>query len=123
MVILSGLLPSSCSSMKGKSPATQQHAPAQTEIATTSKNKDLGELELTNHYETCIQLGAGKSCTIKPSILDHGNLQLVLAFETKKSDGQTDGLSVVQIVTKTGKPFEVAIGDMNFTLTPKLADE
>ena len=67
MVILSGLLPSSCTSMKGKSPATQQHAPATTEIATNSKNKNLGELELTNHYETCIQLGAGKSCTIKPN--------------------------------------------------------
>ena len=31
--------------------------------------------------------------------------------------------SVVQVVTKTGQSFEVAVGDMNLTLTPKLAAE
>jgi hypothetical protein len=127
MVVLTGLLPSSCTSTKGKNPATQASAPTPTTpvpaITTTSKNQNLGELQLTNRYETCIELGGGKSCTIKPNMLDHKNLQLTLALQSKRPDGRTSGLSVVQVTTQTGKSFEVAVGDMNFILTPKLADE
>jgi hypothetical protein len=122
MAILTGLLPSSCT--KTKNP-TAQHTPIVT-IATSSEsftNKNLGELELTNHYETCVNLGAGKSCTIRPTLLDRNNLQLTMALESKNTNGKTSGLSVVQIVTKTGQSFEVAVGDMNLTLTPKLAAE
>lgn len=86
-------------------------------------NKNLGELELTNHYETCVNLGAGKSCTITPNLLGHSNLQLTLSFESKNANGGTKDLSIVQIVTKTGKSFEIAVGDMNLTMTPKLSDE
>jgi len=32
-------------------------------------------------------------------------------------------LSILQVVTKSGQPFEVAVGDMNLTLTPKLVTE
>jgi hypothetical protein len=122
LVALTGLLPSSCS--RAKSPAAQQHTPVVT-IATSSEsytNQNLGQLELTNHYETCVNLGAGKSCTIKPNLLDRSNLQLTMSLESKNADGKTKGLSVVQIVTKTGMPFEVAVGDMNLTLTPLLAE-
>lgn len=122
MVVLTGLLPSSCT--KAKNP-TVEHAPIVT-IATSSEsftNKNLGELELTNHYETRVNLGVGKSCTIKPTLLDHNNLQLTMALESKNATGETSGLSVVQIVTKTGQSFKVAVGDMNLTLTPKLAVE
>jgi hypothetical protein len=122
MVILTGLLPSSCT--KAKNPSAQ-HTPIVT-IATSSEsftNKNLGELELTNHYETCINLGAGKSCTIKPILLGRNNLQLTMALESKNASGKTSGLSVVQVVTKTGQSFEVAVGDMNLTLTPKLDQE
>jgi hypothetical protein len=121
MVILTGLLPSSCTS--AKNPAA--HTPIVT-IATSSEsftNKNLGNLELTNHYETCVNLGAGKSCTIRPTLLDRSNLQLVMALESKNANGEVRGLSVVQVVTKTGQSFEVAVGDMNLTLTPKLAEE
>jgi hypothetical protein len=121
MVILTGLLPSSCTSAKKTS---AQHTPIVT-IANSSEsftNKNLGELELTNHYETCVNLGAGKSCTIKPNVLDRRNLQLTMALESKNASGQISGISVVQIVTKTGQPFEVAVGDMNLTLTPLLAE-
>jgi hypothetical protein len=51
-VMLSALLPSSCTSTKGKSPSVQQHAPAAVETIAASKNKNLGELLLTNYYET-----------------------------------------------------------------------
>jgi hypothetical protein len=122
LVALTGLLPSSCS--RAKNPAAEQHTPVVT-IATSSEsytNQNLGQLELTNHYETCVNLGAGKSCTIKPNLLDRSNLQLTMSLESKNADGKTKGLSVVQIVTKTGMPFEVAVGDMNLTLTPLLAE-
>jgi hypothetical protein len=124
MVILTGLLPSSCT--KSKSPAAQNPATAP-EVSTASNNtsndKNLGELELTNHYETCVQLGAGKSCTIKPNLIDRKDLQLTMALQSKNPDGKTAGLSVIQVVARPGESFEVAVGDMNLTLTPRLADE
>jgi len=46
-----------------------------------------------------------------------------MAVESKSPNGKTRDLSVVQIITKTGKPFEVAVGDMNLTLTPKLSGD
>jgi len=121
LAIATGLLPSSCT--KAKSPAVQHAAPAISTASLSTTNKNLGELALTNHYETCVYLGAGKSCTFKPTLLDHSNLQLTMLVESKNSAGKTQNLSVVQIVTKSGKPFEIAVGDMNFTLTPRLQGE
>ncbi|HMD52924.1 MAG TPA: hypothetical protein VKJ65_00030 [Phycisphaerae bacterium] len=108
-----------------KKPTAQQHAPVVTVVTSPESltNANLGELQLTNHYETCVNLGAGKSCTIKPTVLDRSNLQLTMALESKNANGGIKDLSVVQVVTKTGKPFEIAVGDMNLTLTPKLSDE
>jgi hypothetical protein len=124
LVTLTGLLPSSCS--MARKPTAQQHAPVVNNIAASSEsltNKNLGELQLTNHYETCVNLGAGRSCTFKPTLLDHSNLQLTLSVESKSTTGGIQGLSVVQVVTKTGKPFEIAVGNMNLTLTPELSNE
>ena len=118
MVALTGLLPSSCT--KAKVPAAQQHAGEIVSLSATNKN--LGELSLTNHYETCVNLGAGKSCTIRPNLISRDNLQLTMAVESKNADGRTKDLSVVQVVAKTGKSFEVAVGDMNLTLTPRLSE-
>ncbi len=103
----------------------QQHAPTTVTLTSSESpnKKNLGELQLTNHYETCFNLGAGKSCTIRPTRLDHSNLQLTVALESKNSSGGVKGLSVVQVVTKSGEPFEMAVGGMNLTLTPILAAE
>ena len=120
MVAFMGLLPSSCT--KAKSPSAQ-HVTSGEVVSGSATNKNLGELSLTNHYETCVNLGAGKSCTIKPTLISRDNLQLTMAVESKSSNGKTRDLSVVQIITKTGKPFEVAVGDMNLTLTPKLSGD
>ena len=92
-------------------------------IVTSSEsltNKNLGELNLTNHYETCVDLGMGKSCTFRPTQLDRSSLKLTMVLESRSTTGGTKDLSVVQVVTKSGKPFEIAVGDMNLTLTPKL---
>ena len=88
----------------------------------SATNKNLGDLTLTNYYETCVDLGAGKSCIIKPVMLSHNKLQLTMAVESKKPDGTTQGLSVVQVMAKAGKSFEVAVGQMNLTLTPIMSE-
>jgi hypothetical protein len=115
-----GWLPLSCS----KKPATQSHAASTTQVAAKPANeKDLGQLSLTNHIETCVNLGAGKSCTITPTLLDQKNVKLVMALESKKQNGETAGLSVVQVVTRPGQSFDIAVGDLDITLTPELAAE
>jgi hypothetical protein len=124
LVALTGLLPSSCST--AKKPTAQQPAPPAVNIVTSSEsltNANLGELQLTNHYETYVNLGAGKSCTIKPTVIDRANLQLTMLLESKSTNGRIKNLSVVQVVTKTGMPFEIAFGDMNISLTPELSNE
>jgi hypothetical protein len=89
--------------------------------ASSLTNECLGELQLTNRHETCIDLGAGKSCTFKPTLLDRTSLQLTMALQCKNSQGSVNGFSVVQVVTKAGEPFAVAVGGVNLTLTPILA--
>jgi hypothetical protein len=113
-------LPLSCS----KTASPQSHAASTNQAAAKPSNlKNLGELALTNHIETCVNLGAGKSCTITPTLLDHKNLQLVMALESKKTDGKTEGLSVVQVVAHSGQSFDIAVGNLDITLTPEVAAE
>lgn len=79
-------------------------------------------LNLTNHFETTIDLGAGKSCRITPQMLDRNDLQLTLTLETKQADGQTAGLNVTQVIAHPGKTFDVSIGETELTLTPNLVE-
>ena len=90
--------------------------------ATPSKIKDLGILQLTNHYETCVKFGSNGDCRIVPNMLDRHNVELTLTVETRSSDGKTSGLSVVQITGKTQQPFEISIGDTDFSFTPAIAE-
>jgi len=121
LVALTGLLPSSCTKAKSTT-AQKTGASVVADASGVSTNRNLGEVELTNYYEADIELGAGKSCRITPKVIDRKNLQLTMALELKKVDGQMAGLSVTQVITCPGQPLEVAVGDMNLTLTPKLAE-
>ncbi|MGA3285428.1 MAG: hypothetical protein ABSD57_13345 [Verrucomicrobiota bacterium] len=129
-ISLSGLLPFSCSK-SSTSTTAKQHAPIPTPVVTNSKPvvstpsnaKDLGELELTNRFETCINLGAGRSCTITPKLLDHDSVQLTMALQSRQANGKTAGLIITQVTTRPGKPFEVAVGDMDIILTPEIVQE
>ncbi len=129
-ISLSGLLPSSCTKTFSAKEA-KKHAPSTNTVTanpspavfTPSNTKDLGELELTNRYETCVNLGAGRSCTITPKLLDRDSLQLTMTLQSRKPDGKTAGFIVTQVTTRPGKPFEVAIGDMDITLTPEIGQE
>ena len=80
---------------------------------------NLGDIALTNHYETCVQLGSGKNCILTPRMLDHHKLQITLAFQSKTATGKTSDLSVTRIMAKDGKPLEVAVGNFNLSLTPR----
>ncbi|MFZ1074422.1 MAG: hypothetical protein WAO21_13435 [Verrucomicrobiia bacterium] len=129
-ISLSGLLPSSCTKTFSAREA-KKNAPAPAPVVekpspvvpTLSNTKDLGELALTNRYETRVELGAGRSCTITPKLLDRDNLQLTMALQSTNPNGKTAGFIVTQVVTRPGKPFDVAIGDMDITITPEIAQE
>ena len=121
---LTGLLPASCHKI---SPQQKSTPPAVLAIATsntTSQADDilhnLGVVMLTNHNETCVQLGGGKNCMLTPKMLDRQNVQITLAVESKTANGKTQDLSVTQVVTRSGKPLEVAIGDFALSFTPRI---
>ena len=115
---LTGLLPASCHKMAPQ----QKSSPPATVVQSKTNDilHNLGEVELTNHFETCVQLGGGKNCTLTPKMLDQKNVQITLSIESKTAAGKTHDLSVTQIVTRTGKPLEVAVGDFELSLTPRV---
>ena len=85
-----------------------------------NKANDLFTAPLTNHYETCVQLGGGKNCLLTPKMLDKHNVQITMAIESKSAAGKTQDLSVTQVVTRTDRPLEVAVGDFALSFTPHL---
>ena len=87
-----------------------------------SKTRDLGVIQLTNHYETEIDLGTGKSCTITPRLLDRRELQLTLSFGTKNAAGRPTGLSVTRVTAQPDQPFDITVNDMALTFTPKVEE-
>lgn len=119
-ISLSGLLPSSCT----KTPAKPQHAQVvgTNSVVAQSNAKNLGVIQLTNHYETEIDLGQGNSCIITPRLIDHSELQLTLSFGTKNADGKPTGLSVTRVTAQSDKPFEITVNDMNMSFTPRLLE-
>ena len=117
---LTGLLPASCHKA-----IPQQKTSPPAALATTNPNPNdilhnLGVVMLTNHNETCVQLGGGKNCILTPKMLDRQNVQITLAVESKTANGKTQDLSVTQVVTRAGKPLEVAIGDFALSFTPRI---
>lgn len=117
MIFLTGLLPASCH----KAATTQK--PATVVVAANPANRNLGEISLTNHTETCLRLATGESCTLTPKLLDKHNVQIVLALESKNDYGETHNFAVTQVVGQTGKPLEVAVGDLKLTFTPRVSEE
>lgn len=89
----------------------------------SSRTRDLGVLLLTNHCDTHIQLGEGKSCTLTPHLINPKQLQITLALETRSMDGKIQTLKIMKVVTKPGQQFEMDFGSLNLTLTPQMAEE
>ena len=124
MIFLTGLLPASCH----KSVPQQKSAPPSLTASATNSvgnaaERNLGEISLTNHNETCLLLPTGETCTFTPRLLDKRNVQLTLALESKNDYGETSHFAVTQVVTQAGKPMEVAVGDLALSFTPRVSDE
>jgi hypothetical protein len=84
---------------------------------------DLGIISLTNHYETCVPLGVGQDCILTPKMIDSHNVQLTVAVESKTAAGKMHDLSVTQVITRSGKLLEVAVGSFSLSLTPNITTE
>ena len=118
---LMGFLPASCSkSSTAKSTGTTASVAATNAVSPNEKN--LGVLKLTDHHETTIDLGLGRSCRITPALLDRKDLQLTMALETKTANGGMAGLNVLQVVTTPDKPLDISIGALKITMTPSLQE-
>ena len=100
---------------KSTPPAAASTAPAVSNI------KDLGVVTMTNQYETSLSFGPGKNCRIVPQVLDRNNLQLTITIESKGTNGQTAGLSVVRMTGSKSKPFDLNVGGKDYTFTPVIA--
>jgi len=82
--------------------------------------KNLGVLPLSNHVSTTISLGKNRQCTLTPTLLKSGNVQIILDLETTGTDGRLQGMNVARILARPGEPFDVSIGDMSLAFTPQL---
>jgi hypothetical protein len=85
--------------------------------------KNLGVLPLSNHISTTVNLGKNRECTITPTLLQSGNLQIILAMETTDAAGRPQNMNVARVLARPGEPFDVSIGDMNLAFTPQLANQ
>jgi hypothetical protein len=133
------IVPASCSKTTAKSGAAAKTgsqtmasatatassfaAPVPDATNSDSKSWDLGELSLTNNYELEVAVAHGKTCLIVPRILDRKTVQLTMSLRTKNASGRVEDLTVRQITGDIGKPFDVAVGDMDLTLTPQIVQE
>jgi hypothetical protein len=89
--------------------------------SSNSLNKtDLGVLPLSNHVSTTVTLGKNRQCTITPTLLKSGNVQIILDMETTDADGRPQGMNVARVLARSGEPFDVSIGDMSLAFTPQL---
>ena len=60
---------------------------------------------------------------LTPILIDSHKVQLTLAVESKNANGKIHDLSITQVITRSGKPFEVAVGGFSFSLTPNVTSE
>jgi hypothetical protein len=118
MAVLAGTFLTAC---QKKSVEQTLHAAEINHPSVSTNRENLGVLSLSNHISTTINLPQNKECTITPTLLDGGNLQIILAMETKGSNGITESMDVTRVINHSGESFDVSIGDMNLVFTPKLA--
>jgi hypothetical protein len=117
MAILAGTLLTAC---QKKSAERTLRAAEINQPSVSTNGENLGVLSLSNHIPTTINLPQNKECTITPTLLDGGNLQIILAMETRGSGGRTKSMNVTRVINRSGEPFDIPIGDMNLVFTPKL---
>jgi hypothetical protein len=123
-MLLKGIMAAVAFSLTGLFGCSKPAAPsasAPSAAVAQSKVKDLGVLQMTNDYETCVKFGANRSARIVPRMIDRHNVRITLTVESKDAAGKTSGLSIVQMTGDAEKQFEISIGDTDFTFTPQIA--
>jgi len=131
LVFLTGLLPASChkTTPPPKPATTLPIAVAMTNTLVNSNtvvisnHRNLGEISLTNHNETSLQLTTGENCTLTPKLLARNTLQITFAVESKNDYGETRHFAVTQVVAQPGMPTEAVVGDLTFSFTPHFYEE
>ena len=133
---LATLTPSGCH--KTTAAAKSPIAPAVTSIQSSNTNTTtigavlnvsnstncfLGDLTLTNHTETLVKISPNRQCYFKTKMIDSRNAQITLSLENKKTSSRGGDLAVTQIITKSDKPFEVALGNCSLSFTPHIVSE
>jgi hypothetical protein len=83
--------------------------------------KDLGVLPLSDHVSTTVSLGNNTQCTLTPTMLKDGNVQIILAMETSNINGKLQSVNVARVLAHPGEPFNVSIGDLHLAFTPQIA--
>lgn len=78
-------------------------------------------LALSDHVSTTVSLGDNTHCTLTPTMLKGGNLQIILAMETTSINGKLQSVNVARVVAHPGEPFSVSIGEMDLAFTPQVA--
>lgn len=125
-IALSSLVPASChKTSSAKSPAIASNngdTNSLTEL-NNGTNCFLGDLTLTNHTETLVKIGNNKQCYFTTKMIDSRNAQITLAFECKGTNSKASDLAVAQIVTKSDRVNEIALGNCSLTFTPHIVSE
>src|SRR5687767_6768266 len=92
VVVLVALLSAGCSTSPRQ--ATSGSPPAPT--------VELGAIDLSARIPRMVRLGVGTNCTITPTLLPGGDLQLELAVETPIADSQATRLCQTRFTARPG---------------------
>ncbi len=130
-IALAGLAPASCHKIAATNSSRAAAVASQNNdtnslaalINNNGTNCFLGDLTLTNHTETLVKIGNNKQCYFTTKMIDSRNAQITLAFECKETNSKSSNLAVAQIVTKSDKPYEIALGNCSLSFTPHIVPE
>ena len=84
--------------------------------------KNLGILPLSNHVSTTVPLDGNTQCTLTPTLLEGGKLQIILTMETTGANGKPVGMNVARVLAHPGEPFDVSIANVDLAFTPQIAE-
>jgi hypothetical protein len=122
LVVLTGVCLTACQKKPGEQAlraATLSHST--NSVTSSLHKKDLGVLPLSDHVSTTVSLGNNTQCTLTPTMLKSGNLQIILAMETTSIHGKLQSVNVARVLAHPGEPFNVSIGDLDLAFTPQIA--
>ncbi|MGP8019860.1 MAG: hypothetical protein ACLPRE_02535 [Limisphaerales bacterium] len=103
-------------------PVQNQVQPSSSKAASGPLNrKNLGVLPLSNHVSTTVPLDRNTQCTLTPTLLESGDVQIILTMETTGADGRPVGMNVARVLAHPGEPFDVSIDNLDLAFTPQIA--